>query len=118
MVALQQGTTEKKYLDANFTHKFDFVDGNPSIDAPLQVIRTKIFEDMPLSMTTFHQSNGTVQHWMECYNMTCEDDDDDTCDINIPECGGSCIVEELGISSDKFLNPLKIKKVNIGSLEN
>ena len=28
------------------------------------------------------------------------------------------MVERLGVSSDKFLIPLKIKKVNIGSLEN
>ena len=44
--------------------------------------------------------------------------DDDSTDINIPESKGTCAVEGSGISSDQFLKPLKIKKVNIGTPEN
>ena len=55
---------------------------------------------------------------MECYNVLGESDDDDLCYINIPESEGTCAMEGSGVSSDKFLNPLKIKKVNIGSLDN
>ena len=62
--------------------------------------------------TNFYQSSATVQHWMECYNVTGEPDDDDPCDINIPKYKGTHLVEGSGVSSDKFLNPLKIKKVN------
>ena len=97
---------------------FEFSYHNPSIDFSLQVIKTKIFEYIPISTTSFHHSDATVQHWMECYNIISEPDDDDPCDINIPESEGTCAVEGSGVSSDKFLNPLKIKKVNIGSSEN
>ena len=55
---------------------------------------------------------------MECYNVTGEPDDDDPCDINIPESKGTRPMEGSGVSSDNFLNPLKIKRVNIGSSEN
>ena len=55
---------------------------------------------------------------MECYNVSKEPDDDDPHDINIPEYEGTHVVEGSCVSRDKFLNLLKIKKVNIGSLEN
>ena len=54
---------------------------------------------------------------MNCYNLS-RDQDDDPTNINIPESEGTHVVERSGISSDQFLKPLKIKKVNIGSLEN
>ena len=52
---------------------------------------------------------------MECYNVTGEPDDDDPRDINIPESEYTCVMEGSGVLSGEFLNPLKIKKVNIGS---
>ena len=55
---------------------------------------------------------------MECYNVTGEPDHDDPFDINIPKSKGTHAVEGLGVSSNQFLNPLKTKKVNIGSPEN
>ena len=54
---------------------------------------------------------------MECYIIKDEPDDDDPYDINIPKYEGTRAMEGLGISSDKFLSPLKVKKVNIGSPE-
>ena len=54
---------------------------------------------------------------MACYNLAGDLDDDPT-NINIPELEGTCVIEGIGISSDQFLKPLKIKKVNIGSPEN
>ena len=59
----------------------------------------------------------TIQQWMACYNLAGDLDDDPT-NINILESEGTCKVEDSGISSDQFLKPLKIKKVNIGSPEN
>ena len=69
-------------------------------------------------MTNFNQSNATVQHWMEFYNVTSELDDDDPCEINILESECTHVVEGSGVSIDKFLNPLKKNKVNIGSPKN
>ena len=51
---------------------------------------------------------------MECYNVTRELGDDEPLDVNKPESEGMRAVEVFGISSDQFLSPLKIKKVNIG----
>ena len=84
----------------------------------LQVIKEKIFEEIPVADTNFHQSNMTIHNWIECYNITWEPDDDDPLEINIPESEGIRIVEGASITIDQFLKPLKIKKVNIGSTEN
>ena len=46
--------------------------------------------------------------------MTREPDDDDLLEINILELEGMHAVDGFRISSDQFLSPLKIKKVNIG----
>ena len=54
---------------------------------------------------------------MACYNLT-RDPDDDPTNINILELECTCAVEGSDISSDQFLKPLKIKKVNIGLTEN
>ena len=58
----------------------------------------------------------TIQQWMACYNLN-TDPDDDLTNINIEYSEGTREVKGSGISSDQFLKPLKIKKVNIGSLE-
>ena len=50
--------------------------------------------------------------------MIREPDDDDPLEVNIPNSEGAGAVEGFGISSDHFLNLLKVKKVNIGSPEN
>ena len=97
---------------------FEFDDDHPLINVSLQVIKTKIFEDIPMLMTNFYQSSATIQHWMECYNVTGKPNDDEPCDIKIPEFEDTHMVEGSGVSSDMFPNPLKIKKVNIGSSEN
>ena len=51
-------------------------------------------------MKNFNQSNATVQHWMECYNVTGEPDDDERHDINILEYEGTHTMEGFGISSN------------------
>ena len=55
---------------------------------------------------------------MECYSVMGEPNDDDPLDVNIPDSKGTRANERTWYSSDQFLNPLKFKKINIGSLEN
>ena len=55
---------------------------------------------------------------MECYNITGETNDDDPLEINIHESEGIRTIEGAAITTDQFLKPLNIKKVNIGSDEN
>ena len=81
-------------------------------------MKENIFEEILVTTTNFHQCSTIFHHWMECYNVTEEPDDDDLLIINIPESKYMHTVEGVGITSDQFLNPLKIKKVNIGSSEN
>ena len=50
--------------------------------------------------------------------MIGELEDDEPQDINILESEGTRAVQEFGISGNQFMNPLKVKKVNIGSLQN
>ena len=101
-----------------YSHTFDFVNDHPSTNVALHIIKTKLFEDIHVAITNFNQHNATIQHWIECYNMMREPDDDDPLDVNILEYEGTHVVEGFGIFSDQFLNPLKVKKVNIGSPEN
>ena len=54
---------------------------------------------------------------MACYNLA-GDPDDDLTNSNILKLEGTHTVEGSGSSSDQFLNPLKIKKVNIRSPKN
>ena len=61
-VELKQGTIEWDELDTSFIHTFEFVDDHPSIDATLQVIKIKIFEDIPVAMTNFNQRDTIIQH--------------------------------------------------------
>ena len=61
-VELRRGTVEWDELATRFKYKFEFVDDHPSIDAALQVIKTKIFEDIPVAMRNANQSNTIIQH--------------------------------------------------------
>ena len=82
---LQRGTLEWDELATKFTHTFEFASDHPTIDVELQIMREKIFEEIPTVSTNFHQCSTTIQHWMECYNITGEPDDEDLLDIKIPK---------------------------------
>ena len=81
-------------------------------------MKEKIFEEIPVATTNIHHRNVTIHHWVECYNITGEPDDDDPLSLNILDSEGMRAVEGFGISNNQFLSTLKIKKVNIGSPEN
>ena len=54
-----------------------------------------------------------------CYNLSGEpEDDDELQNVNIPESEGSHDVAAPDILTDSMSQPLKIRKVNIGSEEN
>ena len=114
---LWQGTQYWDEVGKKFAHTFAFADEKTIVDDALQAIKEKIFIEIPVEVTSSHQCSATIQQWMACYNMAKEPNDDPT-KINIPESKGTHEFEGSGISSDQFLKPLKIKKVNIGSLKN
>ena len=86
---IQREIVEWEEINTSFTHTFIFFDENLIIDAPLQVIETNIFEDIPVMTSSFPHNSVTVYNWMECYNITGELDDDDLHDIRIPKYEGS-----------------------------
>ena len=110
-VELRRWTIEWEELATSFTHTFRFTDDTSMIDATLQVVRTKIFEDILVSMSSFPQISATIHNWMESYNITSETDDDDPCDIHIPKYEGNWAVDGSCLSNDKFLKPIRIKKI-------
>ena len=112
---LRRAIVEWEELATSFTHTFEFTSEHPTIDVVLQTMKENIFEEISVATTNFHQCNKAFHHCMECYNVTGYPNDDDPLDINIPDLEGMRAVERVGISSDQFLSPLKIKKVNIGS---
>ena len=115
---LRQGTIEWKILTVNFTYTFEFTSEHPIVDATLQVIKDKIFEEIPVTDKNFHKCSMIIHNWIECYNIMGESDDDYPLEINITMLEGIRTVEGFSITSGQFLKPLKIKKVNIGSNEN
>ena len=70
------------------------------MDVALQVIKEKIFEEISVADTNFHQCNMTIHNWMECYNITGDLDDDDPLEINIHESESMCAVKGAGMCAD------------------
>ena len=77
------------------------------------MINTKVFDDKE---TAKHQPDWKEQeaNAIECYNL---DEDDDPHNINIPESEGHYEVHGPTVESPEVTQPLKTRKVNIGSEE-
>ena len=88
------------------------------VDVTLQVIKAKIFEEIPVPLSNMPQWVVTLEKDLELYHIALDIDDDDLRDVHIPKTKGSQFVEGPEIISYKFLKPLKTKKVNIDSKEN
>ena len=80
-------------------HTLKFSDEKPTVDVALQMIKEKIFSEIPVEEANAHQCSVTIQQWMACYNFVGNLDDYST-NINIPESEGMRAVEGSGISSD------------------
>ena len=74
---IQRGNIEWEELATRFTYTFQFANDHPTIDAVLQIMKENIFEEIFVTATNFHQYNMTIHHWMECYNVTGEPDEED-----------------------------------------
>jgi hypothetical protein len=61
----------------------------------------------------------TIHKLLECYNVTKEEhEEEDPGNVQIPETEGARAVEWLELAYAAYTQPIKIKKVNIGILEN
>ena len=55
---------------------------------------------------------------MECYNFAIDDEEEDPCNVNIPESEGSHDVQGPMLEIPEITEKVKIKKVNIGTEAN
>jgi hypothetical protein len=107
-------------LQQNFTITFSFEHENPNIDATLKRIKNIIFmEELEVeSIKEVHQRNKkTVKDLLSCYHIQEEAlDENDPHDIQIKEFEGERDVKGPPLESEVISAPIKIKKVNIGTL--
>jgi hypothetical protein len=103
-------------MTQNFVATFFFESQHPMVDQALQVVRQKLFEEAP--NLTLEQDedewNAPLQKMQGCYNINA-DEDDDPMNVNIIEIEGQRDVEGPGVKLYFIGQPIKIKKVNIGT---
>jgi hypothetical protein len=109
-------TTDWYGMTQNFIATFLFESQYPTVDQALQIIRQKVFEEAPNPPLDQEKDEWTVplQQLQECYNINV-DEDDDLRDVNILETEGQRDIEGPGIELPFVGQPIKIKKVNIGT---
>jgi hypothetical protein len=119
---MRRGTTEWTALQLNFVVTFSFEHENPNIDSTLKQIKGVIFidESEVELMTEYQQQNKqTVKELLSCYHVEEEaPDEDDPRNIQITEIEGEREVEGPSLESKVFVAPIKVKKVNIGTIDN
>jgi hypothetical protein len=109
-------TTDWEGMTQNFVTTFLFESQYPSVDQALQIVRQKVFEEassLPLEQEE-DEWTAPLQKLQGCYNINV-DEDDDPRKVNIAETEGQRDVEGPGVELPFIGQPIKIKKVNIGT---
>jgi hypothetical protein len=110
-------TTSDWYsMTLNIIDTFLFESQYPTIDRALQVVRHKVFEEVPNIPVEQEEDEwiSPLQKLQGCYNINA-DEDDDPRNVNIAETKGKRDIEWPGIELPFIGQPIKIKKVNIGT---
>jgi len=112
---LRHGTLRGVNLADSFILTFAVDDECPSLDAAVRLIHAKVFDDEEVMQ---YQPNWekTEANAVECYNLAF-DDEDDPRNISIPESEGHCEVHGPKLEMPDVTQPLKTRKINIGSTE-
>jgi hypothetical protein len=109
-------TTDWKGMTQNFVTTFFFESQYPSVGQALQIFIHKIFEEassLPLEQDK-DEWTAPLQKLQGCYNIN-DDEDDDPRKVKIAETEGQRDVEGPGVELPFIGQPIKIKKVNIGT---
>jgi hypothetical protein len=92
------------------------------MDTTLKVVRDRIFEEPEFEIipASQRQASQTVKQLLHCYHVAEaeEPEEDNLCNIQIPEVEGEREVEGPKMDSEYYAAPLNIKKVNIGTADN
>jgi hypothetical protein len=102
----------------NFITTFFFYNEFPSVDQALQIVKQKVFKEaygLPLEQEE-DEWTTPFQKLQGCYNINA-DEDDDPRKVNITKIEGHKNVEGPGFELPFIGQPIKIKKVNIGTEE-
>jgi hypothetical protein len=103
-------------MTQNFVTTFLFESQYPSVDQALYIVRQKLFKEassLPLEQDE-DEWTAPLQKLQGCYNINV-DEDDDPRKVNIIETKGQRDVEGPGVELPFIGQPIKIKKVNIGT---
>ena len=112
---LRRGVVNWVSLADSFVLTFSINEACPALDAAVRLIHTKVFDDKEIAK--YHPDwKEQEANAVECYNLSI-DEDDDPHNINIPESGGHSEVHGPVVESPEVTQPLKTRKVNIGSEE-
>ena len=119
---LRKGTTNQIVLQKKFIVTFSFEHENPNMHSTLKPIIGVIFIKEPEveCMTEEQlQNRQIVKELLSCYHVQEESlEEDDPHDIQIEEVEGEREVEGPPLESKVFVFLIKVKKVNIGTVEN
>jgi hypothetical protein len=100
----------------NFVTTFLFEIQYPMVDQALQVVRQKVFDEAPSLPLEQEEDEWTapLQKLQGYYNINVVEDDDPR-NVNITETEGQRDVEGPGVELPFVGQPIKIKKLNIGT---
>ena len=119
LAKLRREITTWEELTIFFAHTFSFADAYHNVHNELQIIWDVVLKLVSVTYPMDPHVHCHMQSMMEWYNRSGEpEDDDELWNINIPETEGSRDVVALDIAIDPMSQPLKIRKVNIGTKEN
>ena len=109
-------TTNWEGMTQNFVTTFLFEIQFPSVDQALQIVRQKVLEEAFSLSLEQEEDEWTVplQKLQGCYNINA-DENDDSRKVNIAETEGQRDIEGPGVELPFIGQPIKIKKVNIGT---
>ena len=112
-VEIRHGTVSWDTLVDSFVLTFSINEVFPALDAATRLVHTKVFDDQEIAE---YQSDWKSQeaNALECYNLAI-DEDDNPCNINIPESEGNCEVCGQVVEAPEVTQPLKTRTVNIRS---
>ena len=103
----------------SFLLTFTFESEHPIVAQALDIIKTKIFEDRTISVPVQPEWTIQLEEALECYNFASESEevDEDPRNTNILESEGTRDVEGPQLEIPVITEPIKIKKMNIGTNE-
>ena len=95
-----------------FELTFNFESDYPKVDDVLERIKERIFDSDPLLVISYPDWSTQLEIALECYNLA-TDEDDEPCNINIPESKGTREIQGPELEIPEITEKVKSKQINI-----